>query len=195
MEPDSQIEDRVSSKPLTLEDQLREIYGRVAYAHKTHEKMADGYVRKHRWIKGIEIVVSSLAFSSLVLAVFGDSKTATIIGAVLATLSLGITLYFKEAAIGEQVQKHTHTASRLWGIRERLLSLLVDYRDGRGEAELREVRDSINAELEQIYKAAPRTDAKAYAAAQNALKNEEELHFSDAELDHLLPAAVRKRAR
>jgi hypothetical protein len=36
------------SQSSTLDDQLREMYGRVAYTHKTHEKMADDYVRHYR---------------------------------------------------------------------------------------------------------------------------------------------------
>lgn len=178
----------------TLEGQLREMYGRVAYTHKTHEKMADSYTTRHKRIKTAEIIVAALATSSLVVAVFGDSKPATVIGAVLSTVSLAITLYFKEAALGEQVQKHTVTASRLWGIREQLLSLLVDFRNVRPEQEIRIVRDQINTELELIYKAAPRTSSAAYAEAQAALKNNEELYFSDAELDHLLPKNLRRNA-
>lgn len=94
-------------------------------------------------------------------------------------------------ALGEQVEKHTVTASRLWGICERLLSLLVDFRDGCVEEDVRVVRDQMNAELEQIYKAAPRTSSKTYNEAQAALKNKEDLYFSDAELDHLLPKNLR----
>jgi len=176
----------------TLEGQLREMYGRVAYTHKTHEKMADAYTWRHRLIKTVEIIVAACATSSLVLAVFGDSKTATVVGAILTTISLAITLYFKEAALGEQVQKHTVTASRLWGIREQLLSLLVDFRDGRSEQEMRSIRDELNLELEQIYKAAPRTSPTAYSQAQAALKQNEDLYFSDAELDHLLPKDLRR---
>jgi hypothetical protein len=168
------------------------MYGRVSYTHKTHEKMADAYTTRHKRIKIVEIIVAALATSSLVLAVFGDSKPATVIGAFMSTVSLAITLYFKEAAMGEQVQKHTVTASRLWGIREQLLTLLVDFRDVRPDQEIRIVRDQINAELEQIYKAAPRTSSVAYARAQAALKNNEELYFSDAELDHLLPKNLRR---
>jgi len=179
----------------TLEGQLREMYGRVAYTHKTHEKMADAYTSRHRLIKSVEILVAALATSSLVLAVFGDSKPATIIGALLSTISLAITLYFKEAALGEQVQKHTVTASRLWGIREQLLSLLVDFRDGQPEQEIRSMREEVNAELEQIYKAAPRTSPAAYSAAQAALKQNEDLYFSEAELDHLLPKNLRRNSQ
>ncbi|MBO2959225.1 SLATT domain-containing protein [Burkholderia pseudomallei] len=182
------------SSPLTLEGQLREMYGRAAYTHKTHEKMADGYVRRYRCIKTTEIALSALAASSLVLAVFGDSRPGTIVGAVLSTILLGLTLYFKEASLGEQAQKHTAVASKLWGVREALLSLLVDMQDGRPVEDVRRERDRLNALLEEIYKAAPRTDGRAYAAAQKALKNAEELFFSDEELDKMLPKQLRSKA-
>jgi hypothetical protein len=176
----------------TLEGQLREMYGRAAYTHKTHEKMADQSIAKYKRIKTAEIALSALSAGSFVLAVFGDTRCATVSGALLSTVLLGFLLYFKEANLGEQAQKHTVTASKLWGIRERLLSVLVDLRrTGDGQIAATQ-RDEINAELEDIYKAAPRTDSKAYAAAQEALKNQEELYFSDAELDHLLPKQLRK---
>lgn len=176
----------------TLEGQLREMYGRAAYTHKTHEKMADQSIAKYKLVKTIEIVLSALASGSFILAVFGDTHIATVSGALLSTLLLGLLLYFKEANLGEQGQKHTVTASKLWGVRERLLSVLVDLRrTGDGSAATHQ-RDEINAELEAIYKAAPRTDSKAYAAAQDALKKHEELYFTDPELDHLLPKELRR---
>lgn len=180
-----------ASVPTTLESQLREMYGRAAYTHKTHEKMADGYIARYRLIKNVEICLSAAAASSLLIAVFGDSKPGTVVGAVLSTILLGLTLYFKEASLGEQAQKHTVVASKLWGIRERLLSLLVDMHDGRPLPEVRSERDRLNELLEGIYKGAPRTDSKAYANAQKALKHAEELFFSDEELDKLLPKRLR----
>ena len=93
--------------------------------------------------------------------------------------------------MGAEAQRHIETASKLWGLREGMLSLITDLRGGRDEATIRVRRDEINGQLEVIFKAAPRTDGKAYAAAQNALKNAEELYFSDDELDHLLPRALR----
>lgn len=177
----------------TLEGQLREMYGRAAYTHKTHEKMADGYIRRYRIIKNVEIWLSALAAGSLVLAVFGDSRNGTIVGAIFSTILLALTLYFKEASLGEQAQKHTVVASKLWGVREALLSLLVDMRDGRAVEEVRQERDRLNALLEEIYKAAPRTDGCAYQAAQRALKESEELFFSDTELDKMLPKQLRSK--
>lgn len=170
-----------------LESQLREMYGRVAYTHKTHEKMADGYIRRYRIIKTVEITLSAITSGSLLFAVFGDSKEGTIVGAILSTFLLGLTLYFKEASLGEQAQKHSVVASRMWGIRESLLSLLTDLQEGRSAEEVRSERDRLNTLLEEIYKDAPRTDGTAYAAAQEALKFNEELFFSDKELDYMLP--------
>lgn len=179
----------------TLESQLREMYGRVAYTHKTHEKMADGYISRYRKIKVTEIALSAISSGSLLFAVFGDSKCGTIVGAILSTVLLGLSLYFKEASLGEQAQKHTEVAAKLWGIREALLSLLADMHDGRGIEEIRKQRDQLNVSLERIYKGAPRTDSAAYAKAQDALKNAEELYFSDDELDKLLPKNLRTQAR
>lgn len=175
----------------TLEGQLREMYGRVAYTQKTHEKMADFAIEKYKRIKAIEIACSAVSASSLILAIFGDTKTATVIGAVFSTALLGLLLFFKEANLGELATKHAEAASKLWGVRERLLSALVDLkRKGDAESAARS-RDAANKELELIYRSAPRTNGKAYAAAQKGLKSQEELYFSDDELDHLLPKPLR----
>jgi hypothetical protein len=155
--------------------------------------MADSYISGYRRIKGLEIVVSALTLGSLLIAILGESKAGTIVGAALSTLLLGITLYFKEAALGVQAQKHGEAASKLWGVREALLSLLVDMHEGRSVAEIRAERDRLTGLLEEIYRAAPRTDSEAYAAAQRALKNDEELFFTDEELDSMLPVRLRKQ--
>jgi hypothetical protein len=181
--------------PTTINSQLREMYGRVAYTHKTHEKMADSYVRRYRVVKTLEISLSAIATGSLLIAVFGDSRSSTVVGAMLSTVLLGFTLYFKEAALGEQAQKHTAVASKLWGIRERLLSLLVDLHDDARIDDIKLERDRINYELADLYKTAPRTSSRAYAAAQRALKENDELYFSDDELDRLLPKRLRGAER
>lgn len=177
-----------------LEGQLREMYGRAAYTHKTHQKMADAYVTKYKRIKLIEIVLSAATTTSLLVALFDKSEAATAVGAVLSAILAGCALYFKEASLGEQAQLHTEVGAKLWGAREALLSLLVDLQDGRPVEEVRKERDRLNAELEDIYKAAPRTNSKAYGEAQKALKNAEELFFTDGELNKMLPKQLRSNA-
>lgn len=177
-----------------LEGQLREMYGRAAYTHKAHQKMADGYVARYKCIKLIEIMLSAATTTSLLVAIFGKSEAATVIGAVLSAILAGCALYFKEASLGEQAQLHTEVGAKLWGVREALLSLLVDLQDGRAAAEVRQQRDHLNAVLEDIYKAAPRTNGKSYAAAQKALKEAEQLFFSEEELNRMLPKQLRSKA-
>lgn len=191
MDMTSHADDSTEAQMTSLADQLREMYGRTAYTHKAHEKMADAYICRYRRIKSTEIVLSAITAGSLLFSLFGDSRVGAVIGAVLSTILLGLTLYFKEASLGEQAQKHTAVGSKLWGVRESLLSLLVDMHDGRPNEEVRRERDRLNELLEEIYKSAPRTDSKAYAAAQNAIKNNEELFFSDKELDRMLPMRLR----
>ena len=195
MEADSLASLPYPATRATLESQLREMYGRVAYAHKTHEKMADAYVGRYKLIKTLEIALSALATGSLLIALTGDSRVYTTLGAALSTTLLGFALYFKEASLGEQAQKHTVVASKLWGVREAILSLLVDMTDSCDLDRVRLNRDEINQALEGIYKSAPRTNEWAYAAAQRALKVNEELYFSDAELNRLLPRQLRRENR
>ncbi|MFM0292243.1 SLATT domain-containing protein [Paraburkholderia sp. RL17-380-BIE-A] len=193
MDLDSPRENASVEPAATLEGQLREIYARAAYTHKTHEKMADRYITRYKHIKTAEIILSAVATSSLLLAVLGDSHVGTIVGAALSTVLLGFALYFKEASLGEQSQKHSEVASKLWGVREALLSLLVDMKDGRPTQEIRTGRDQLNNLLEEIYKSAPRTNSAAYHDAQKALKASEELFFTDEELDRMLPKQLRTR--
>ncbi|CAN7333830.1 SLATT domain-containing protein [Rhizobacter sp. LjRoot28] len=188
MEPTSPAK---QSEASALESQLREMYGRAAYTHKTHQKMADNYISRYKNIKIAEIVLSAATASSLLIALFGDERQGTIIGAVLSTVLLGFTLYFKEASLGEQGQLHTEVGAKLWGVREQLLSLLVDLQDGRPVEEVRQQRDHLNEKLEAVYKSAPRTDSQAYADAQKALKEAEELFFTDEELNRMLPKSLR----
>ena len=191
MEQPSPLEAIPAALTPTLEGQLREMYGRAAYTHKTHEKMADAYIARYKLIKTTEIILSAIVAGSLLAAVLGESRAGTIVGTVISTVLFGFTLYFKEASLGEQAQKHSAVASRLWGVREALLSLLVDMNDGRAIEDVRRERDRQNETLEDIYKSAPRTNDAAYRAAQNALKSAEELFFTDAELDKMLPKKLR----
>jgi hypothetical protein len=184
----------LASTKAALEGQLREIYGRAAYTHKAHQKMADRCVAKYKNLKLLEITLSAATTTSFLVVLFGNCESATAVGATLSAIATGCALYFKEASLGEQAQLHTEVGAKLWGAREALLSLLVDLQDGRPPEEVRDERDRLNAQLEEIYKAAPRTNSKAYADAKHALENAEELFFSDEELNKMLPKQLRNQA-
>lgn len=90
-------------------------------------------------------------------------------------------------------EKHADAAVDLWDIRECYLSLLTDIRSGHLEdSKVRECRDALQERLSEIYRGSPRTIVKAYREATKALKQLEELTFSDEEIDGILPKSLRK---
>lgn len=181
-----------------LEGQLRECYGRVVYTHKTHEKCADILLARHKQIKFWQIVLSAFItggiISTLTEAVPSDCTIyVTWLNAVLSTILLVLNSYTKDYDLGEIAQKHRQAAADIWFVRERYLSLLTDLRTGiQSFNELLKSRDALLAELHTTYQGAPSTDYKAYKQAQKALKEMEDMTFSDAEIDAFLPKALRQ---
>lgn len=178
-----------------LEDQIRECYGRVVYTHKTHEKMADRCSRTLRRFKIAQIVLTAITASGAFSVVFLDDNLLKIATAVTSIASLIISGYMKGFDPGATAQKHRDAAASMWPIRESYLSLLTDLRMKRiSDDEGVKVRDALQVKLAAIYVGAPQTTGDAYADAQDALKNKEDLTFSDAEIDCFLPTSLRKSA-
>lgn len=175
-----------------IESQLRELYGRVVWTHKTQEKCADILLKRHTTLKIIQISLSALTTTGILITVFGDNPIIGIISAVLSALLFGLNTYTKDYDLGEISQKHSSAASDLWNIREGYLSLLTDLKSGQLQAEeITERRDALQEDLYNVYKGAPRTINSAYSAATKGLKRNEELTFSDEEINSLLPRELR----
>jgi len=191
---------------IDLEDQIRECYGRVVYSHKTHEKMAEICAREFTCYQWGQIIVSGLITSGLIGIVLSkEYSDKIIIGSITIGYILSILLglislvnlclsgYVKGFDPGGVAQKHRETAAKLWGIRETYLSLLTDLKNGTiTEIEARSLRDDVQKKLSEIYQSAPQTNEKAYKKAQIALQKNQELTFSDSELDNFLPLSLRK---
>lgn len=176
-----------------LESQIREIYGRVVYTHKTHEKCADVLKERNDCLKFFEIFLSAATTTSIVVVVFGDGKVFQIIAAICSTILLGITLYSKDFNLLAIAEKHKQAALNILEIREKLLSLLVDIRIGNEDIKsLQQRRDDLNEQLVNTYRGAPKTINKAYQIASKALQKNEEFTFSDEEINKFLPESLRK---
>ena len=176
-----------------LESQIREIYGRVVYTHKTHEKCADVLKTRHDWIKFAEIALSAATTTSVLVVLFGDGRLFQLIAAFSSTILLGLTLYSKDSNLLAIAEKHKQAALDILAVREALLSLLIDIRIGNSKVEsLQHRRDELNEELVNTYRGAPKTINKAYQIASKALKENEEFTFSDTEIDKFLPENLRR---
>lgn len=176
-----------------LESQIREIYGRVIYTHKTHEKCADVLKTRSDCLKFAEIFLSAATTTSILIVVFGEEKVFQFIAALCSTILLGITLYSKDFNLLAIAEKHKQAALNILEIREKLLSLLVDIKIGNKEIkQFQQTRDVLNEQLVNTYRGAPKTINKAYQIASKALQQNEEFTFSDAEIDKFLPGSLRR---
>jgi SMODS and SLOG-associating 2TM effector domain family 4 len=176
-----------------IESQIREIYGRVVYTHKTHEKCADLLKERSDFFKTCEILLSAVTTTTILVVMFGEGKVYNLIAALCSTILLGITLYSKDFNLLAIAEKHKQAALNILEIREKLLSLIVDIRIGNKSIEvLQSTRDDLNVQLVNTYKGAPKTINKAYSMASKALKENEEFTFTDAEIDKFLPESLRR---
>jgi len=192
LEQHSQTNDTPQSRSI-LEGQLRECYGRVVYSHKTHEKCADILLSDLARIKLWQIILSAITTAGFVGAVFGAGQIGAILGIIVSTALLALNSYTKDYDLGELAQKHKQAANDLWSIREKYLSLLVDLAMKEKPLEaLQQQRDELVEQLHTVYSGAPSTTFQAYKKAQEALKNLEEMTFTDTEIDAFLPIELRR---
>ncbi len=192
MEPHSRTDDTADSRAI-LEGQLRDCFGRVVYSHKTHEKCADILLTRLSRIKLSQIILSALTTGGFIAAVFGAGEIGAFIGILVSTALLVLNAYTKDYDLGELSQKHRQAGADLWVIREKYLALITDLRMGEKPIEaLQKERDDLLERLHAVYSGAPSTTNKAYKKAQEALKQLEDMTFSDEEIDAFLPKALKK---
>lgn len=177
----------------TLEDQIRECFGRVVYSHKTHEKCADILLTRLSYTKITQIVLSAITTAGFVSVIAGDSNVGAIFGAFVSVILLALNSYAKSVDLGQLAQKHRSTAADLWLIREKYLSLLTDLKSQSTETDAAIAkRDKLLLDLHEVYNAAPSTMNSAYEKAQKALKFKEDLTFRSSEIDAFLPESLKK---
>lgn len=176
-----------------LESQIREIYGRVIYTHKTHEKCADILKCRYDCLKLIDITLSVITTSSIIFHLFGENNITKVIGVIASTLLLSMKLFSYNYNLLALAEKHKMAALNILDVREKLLSLLVDIMIGTKEIkQFQQRRDELNEQLVNTYRGAPKTINKAYQVASIALQQNEEFTFSDTEIDKFLPESLRR---
>ncbi|WP_386687483.1 SLATT domain-containing protein [Lonepinella sp. MS14437] len=189
----------MSEKEKILEGQLRECYARVVYTHKTHEKCADILLKINSYIKWGQIILSAIITGGVITMLFDFERLAEykkiseFITAIISTILLVLNSYTKDYDLGAIAQKHRQAAAEIWLVREKYLSLLTAIR--MKLLSINEIciqRDQLMIDLHGIYTGAPSTNFKAYAAAQKALKELEDMTFSDEEIDKFLPKDLKR---
>lgn len=175
--------------------QIRELYGRAAYTHKTHEKQADICHQKHLWQRRGLVAMTAISSGTFVVSLLGlalDEQWASLVTSFIALVVTAMNLGTKNFKHGEEMQQHRDTAAKVWNIRESYLSLVVDLQSGaRSVSDGIAQRNKLQEQYFAVLSDAPRTTPKAYEKAQDALKSKEDLTFSDQEIDLMLPSKLR----
>jgi hypothetical protein len=171
----------------------RELYGRVVYSHKTHEKEREICSKKTSRMNLINVILTSMAtcFAIISAALTPTwALVATVISAV-ATVAFVVWQGSFDPAGKESLQRVA--AKELLWIREQILLLIMEcHMPSVSEQQLQKCLETINRELTAVYKFAPDTSPEAYAAAEKSLKSDHFM-FSDDEIDGFLPTALRKK--
>ncbi len=192
LERHSPINDLLESRQI-LEGQLRECFGRVVYSHKTHEKCADILLKRLSRMKFWVIFLSAITTVGCISQLIVLARVGAVIASSISAVLLGLTLYTKDYNLAELAQKHKQAANNIWLIREKYLSLITDIAIGEKSSEIiQQERDTLMDELHLVYSSAPSTTSKAYKKAQQALKYNEDMTFSDEEIDVFLPKELRR---
>ena len=192
MEPPSQANGPRDHVHL-LDAQLRESFGRVVYTHKVHEKQADILLARLSKIKLSQIVLPAISTAGFVSALLGKGWWGSLVGGLLSAALLALNLYTRSYDLGQYVQQHRDAAINVWAIREKYLSLITDLAmECESLSNIRQKRDDLTEELKEVYTKSPSTTGTAYKKAQKALKVQDEMTFSIAEVDAFLPQALRR---
>lgn len=179
-----------------LQAEIRQAFGRVVYTHKAQEKCADDklfWFKVTRWVQTGLAAATTTGFFAVILGDPTKHHDSAVAGAVASLLLTALNLYAQGGNAMGDVDKHTATASKLWLAREQYLSLLSDIKARTIKIEeAKQIRNTLQTKLAEIYSTAPRTNKRAYKAAQSGLKDNEELTFRDHEIDVFLPVELRK---
>lgn len=171
----------------------RELFGRIIYSHKTHEKEREMWGDKTTWMNWGTVFLTAITTFFAVYSAVMTTKCALITTAIAAMVTVGFAIWqasFDPAS--KETQQRIAAKELLW-IREQLMLLIMEcHMPSVPIAHLQKCLEIINRELAAVYKFAPNTSAKAYAAADKDIKNGK-VSFTDDEIDALLPPILRKK--
>jgi hypothetical protein len=170
----------------------RELYGRVVYSHKTHEKERVIWGEKVCSMGRVSVWLVSLTTLFAILSAVLKPLVLLLLTAIISAATTGFVLWQANFdPVGKENQHRTAAKELLW-IREQLLLLIERCHIASVPiVDLQRSLESLTRELTCVYKFAPNSSDAAYAKASDALKKGE-FTFSDEEIDAFLPVALRK---
>ncbi|MGK4040888.1 SLATT domain-containing protein [Heyndrickxia oleronia] len=182
---------------------ILELYGRIVYSHKTHEKAIERLTKKTKNTKLVQIILLSItsagiigSLTDLLSPLFNTYSRASIyynlviIG--LTLVATGFSIFDLCSSDKDDLYSHKVAASKFLYIRDKYLVLIADYKDKLiTDHQLLEHRDKLYLELSKLHDECPKTTKKDYNNARKALKENDEYTFDLHELEKFLPVYMR----
>lgn len=184
-------EARSGGQPAPIESVLRHRYGRLVYTHKTHEKDREISSRKSSRVRWFNVLLTAATALSLVAAAWSDEAWVEWLAGVIGVITAAFAIYQLSFDHDTDAERHRSAAKDLLTLRDQLETLIGDLRSGLSEIEVTAKRDDLFARIDAVYKHAPNTSAAAYRAAKRALQVDDEMTFSEDEIDSMLPSPLR----
>lgn len=171
---------------------VRELYGRLVWTHKTHEKDREIWSRRVRLTRWINVVLIGITSILAILGAISNNQIVLIITSIFGTASTAFVVYQLSFNPEKNESEHRMTAKRLLYLRDKYLILIQEAMVERIPIEeLQNKLESLHREASIIYEYAPDSSPEAYQAAGDALKTKEEITFTRGEIDMLLPEDLR----
>jgi hypothetical protein len=171
---------------------VRELYGRVAWTHKTHEKDREIWSRRvclTRWINVVLIGITSVLAT---VGAISNNQVMFVVASIFGAVGTAFVVYQLSFNPEKTEAGHRMAAKRLLYLRDQYLILIQEAMSERTSIEQLQIKlESLHREASIVYEYAPDSSSKAYTAASAALKTKEELTFSREEIDMLLPEDLR----
>lgn len=170
----------------------REFYGRLVYTHKVHEKEREICSCKVKVVKWLNIILVAI---TAILAVFGaiyKDQWLLIITSIFGAISTAFVVYQLSFIPEKNEADHRAIAKQLLSLRDIYLILIEKIHSRSGTlSDLQKELEELQNRVLTIYQFAPDTGSKAYREATKAIKKNDELTFSNEEIDQFLPEALR----
>ncbi|WP_448983197.1 SLATT domain-containing protein [Olsenella uli] len=176
----------------SYEDRFRQLYWRIIWTHKIHEKQADIYSAERTWVDVLAMVLTAfsgcgiLAANQLATSPFNVIPIAVAATAIFLDLKSHITDY------GALITEQRTSAERFLSLREESLDLIAAAHDGVLDQDTAcSALASLETEYERACSLSPRTTDRAAVQAERALGGGDAI-ASDEKIDQFLPDCLRR---
>ncbi|MFL4356302.1 SLATT domain-containing protein [Streptococcus uberis] len=174
-----------------LMKQIVEQHGKIVYSITTNEKEIGQILFWKKVRQIISIILSAITVSPAFSSLFDNNLFWNFFSAIAGIILLCLSSYNLRTDSDSILIELKTSADSLWEIREKYVSLLIDF-DAFEIEQIRNKRDELVRATADVYKKRPKTSQRAYSKAQKAIQDEEEQTFNKGEAELLLPEVLRK---